>query len=126
MEKQQSILYSKSYDLNLEILKEVSKAMANKPEFSLWFHKLVDNVSMFGTASYLAQEIVAKSSLSMRLYTTRKYCYQSMYYLSLLRDAKGIDKKVAESMLLKMTEVLKLVGASLSTMKKNRKDSEED
>jgi len=120
----QSTLYIKSYDLNIKIAKALLKMPRDK-----WGTSIEDfsrSLTLLGTTAYMAEQIAAKGSLLFRLYTMRKACYKAMFIGQILQEVKILDNKFMVDVQEDLLQILKMLSASISTIKKNKLKIKED
>jgi len=71
----------------------------------------------------LAQNIHTKSGLSIYLYVARKAAYRGLFWTKLLVEAGELEAEAARRIELELTELIKMLQASITTLNSNRKSN---
>jgi four helix bundle protein len=106
----------RSYFFSLEVINLVKEFPQNKV-YLIFTDQLLRAATSIG-----ANLIEAKSSSSKKDFIkfyeiALKSCNETIYWLCLLRDSKLIEKEKIESLLGEATEISKMIGSSLLTLK---------
>lgn len=122
MEK--SILQSKSFDLAVAVYQKVADLQKKQKEFLL-SQQWADSVATVALHMYLAQELRSKNSLSINLYTARKATLKGLFWTNLLLNMEYLSSDTAKEVTQGLTELLKMLQASINTLSHKRQGSEE-
>ena len=122
MEK--SILQSKSFDLAVAVYQKVADLQKKQKEFLL-SQQWADSVATVALHMYLAQELHSKNSLSINLYTARKSTLKGLFWTNLLRNMEYLSSDTAKEVTQGLTELLKMLQASINTFSRKRQGSGE-
>jgi len=109
----------RAYFFSLEVIKLVKEFPQNKV-YLIFTDQLLRAATSIG-----ANLIEAKSSSSKKDFTrfyeiALKSCNETIYWLCLLRDSKLVEKGKIESLLGEATEIGKMIGSSLLTLRGKR------
>jgi len=121
---EESILQTKSFDLSVSVYKKVAELQKKQKDFLLsqWW---AESVSAVALNMYLAQNIHTKSGLSIYLYVARKAAYRGLFWTKLLVEAGELEAEAARRIELELTELIKMLQASITTLNSNRKSNKE-
>lgn len=117
VEEKSKNIRKRAYSFSLEIIRLVKKFPRDKI-YSIFTDQLLRSATSIG-----ANLIEAKGSSSkkdfIRFYEIAlKSCNETIYWLYLLRDSKLININKIEPLIKEATEIGKMIGASLITLKR--------
>ncbi len=117
---EESILQTKSFDLSVSVYKKVAELQKKQKDFLLsqWW---AESISAVALNMYLAQNIHTKNGLSIYLYIARKAAYRGLFWTKLLVEMAELEKDVAVEIETTLTELIKMLQASINTLNSNRK-----
>ncbi len=113
MEK--NVILNKTYNFALRIIKLNKFLNKEKREFTLSKQILRSGTSV-GANAEEASGSISKKEFRAKFFISYKEARETHYWLRLLRDSDYIDKKLAESLLSDIEEILKILGAILKTV----------
>jgi four helix bundle protein len=119
MKKQENILLQKTYSFALRIAKLSQFLTQEKKEFVLSKQILRCGTSVGANA----EEAIGGQSekdFFAKLSIAYKESRETHYWLRLLKDLSLIDKKLFESLANDCEEIMKIIGKTLSTIRKKR------
>lgn len=121
---EESILQSKSFDLSVSVYKKVIELQRNHKDLILsqWW---TESISAVALNMYLAQNIHTKTGLSIYLYTSRKAAYKGLFWTKLLVESDELEKSFAQEIENTLTELIKMLQASITTLNSKRKGGKE-
>jgi four helix bundle protein len=115
MEK--SIVYQKSYQFAIRVVKAYQYLSSEKKEFVLSKQLLRCGTSI-GANVAEANGAISESEFSAKISVAYKECLETKYWLSLLYDTNFIDTKTYESIYKDADEIGKILFAILKTTRK--------
>ncbi len=109
----------RTYYLSINIIKYIASLIENK------VYQVITNQLLRSVTSIGANIVEAKSSSSKKDFIkfyqiALKSANESKYWLGLLRDALGLDKKVINEFLLEVDEISKMLASSIITLKNKK------
>ena len=110
-------LKDKSYAFALKIIESYKTLKEDKKEFIL-SRQLLRAGTSIGANVEEAIGAQSKKDFLSKVSIAYKEARESKYWLRLLRDSKLIDAKVADELIQDIEELLKLMGAIISSTKK--------
>ena len=113
---EENIILKKTYNFALRIIK-LYKYLNEKKEYTLSKQILRSGTSI-GANAEEASGSISKKEFRAKYFISYKEARETHYWLRLLRDSDYIDKKLAESLILDVNEILKILGAILKTVSK--------
>lgn len=121
---EQSILQTKSFDLSVAVYKKVAELQKKQKEFLLsqWWVECVSTVAL---NMYLMQNLHTKNGFSIHLYTARKSAFKGIFWTKLLTETGGLSTEDAKDIEVALTELVKMLQASINTLNGNRKAKHE-
>ncbi len=114
---EENIILNKTYDFALRIIKLNKFLNKEKREFTLSKQILRSGTSI-GANAEEATGSISKKEFRAKYFISYKEARETHYWLRLLRDSDYIDKKLAESLIIDVEEILKILGAILKTVSK--------
>lgn len=114
----ESVLQEKSFKFALRIVKVCQYLQEQKQEFIL-SKKLLSSGTEIGAIIEEARQGENRSDFSHKLSIANKEAFRTNYWLRLLRDAKHLTEKQAESLLQDCEEIQKMLISSLKSTKNN-------
>ena len=112
-----NIILNKTYNFALRIIKLYKYLNEEKKEFTLSKQILRSGTSI-GANAEEASGSISKKEFRAKYFISYKEARETHYWIRLLRDSEYIDKKLAESLILDVNEILKILGAILKTVSK--------
>jgi len=112
---EENIILNKTYDFALRIIKLNKFLNEEKREFTLSKQILRSGTSI-GANAEEATGSISKKEFRAKYFISYKEARETHYWLRLLRDSDYIDKKIAESLIIDVEEILKILGAILKTV----------
>ena len=112
---EENIILNKTYDFALRIIKLSKFLNEEKREFTLSKQILRSGTSI-GANAEEASGSISKKEFRAKYFISYKEARETHYWLRLLRDSDYIDKKLAESLIIDVNEILKILGAILKTV----------
>ncbi len=114
---EENIILNKTYNFALRIIKLYKYLNEEKKEFTLSKQILRSGTSI-GANAEEASGSISKKEFRAKYFISYKEARETHYWLRLLRDSDYIDNKLAESLILDVNEILKILGAILKTVSK--------
>jgi len=114
---EENIILNKTYNFALRIIKLYKYLNEEKQEFTLSKQILRSGTSI-GANAEEASGSISKKEFRAKYFISYKEARETHYWLRLLRDSDYIDNKLAESLILDVNEILKILGAILKTVSK--------
>lgn len=106
------------YKYALDIIKFVEKLPKDMASQVLAKQLMRSGTSV--SANIIEAQAASSKKDYINFYThALKSANESKLWINLIRDAEKVDKEVAESLLLETTEIAKILGKSIITMKNN-------
>jgi len=112
---EENVILNKTYNFALRIIKLNKFLTEEKKEFTLSKQILRSGTSV-GANAEEASGSISKKEFRAKFFISYKEARETHYWLRLLRDSEYIDKKLAESLLSDIEEILKILGAILKTV----------
>ena len=111
----ENIILTKTYNFALRIIKLYKYLNEEKREYTIAKQILRSGTSI-GANAEEASGSISKKEFRSKFFISYKEARETHYWLRLLRDSDYIDKKLAESLLIDIEEILKILGAILKTV----------
>ncbi len=112
---EENIILTKSYNFALRIIKLYKYLSKEKGEYTLSKQILRSGTSI-GANAEEASGSISKKEFRAKYFISYKEARETHYWLRLLRDSNYIEKKLSESLLQDVEEILKILGAILKTV----------
>ena len=113
--KKDNIIQKKSYDFAVRIVKLYKYLVENEKEFVLSKQLLRCGTSI-GANVEEAIGAQSKKDFFAKLTIAYKEARETHYWIRLLKDSGGLEPKLANSLLIDIDEILKIIGAILKTV----------
>ena len=114
---EENIILNKTYNFALRIIKLYKYLNEEKREYTIAKQILRSGTSIGANAEEASGSIL-KKEFRAKYFISYKEARETHYWLRLLRDSDYIDKKLAESLIIDVEEILKILGAILKTVSK--------
>ena len=112
--KKDSIVYKKSFDFAIRVVKAYQYLTKEKKEFVLSKQLLRCGTSIGANISE-ANGAISKADFSNKISIAYKECLETKYWISLLRETDFISKNIYESLFEDCDEIGKILFAILKT-----------
>jgi len=116
--KKENIILNKSYQFAIEIIELYKKLKFDNKEFILSSQLLRSGTSI-GANMEEANGAQSRKDFFAKISIAYKEARETHYWLRLLRDTNLVDKKVAEELIIKTEELLKIIGSIQKSVKEN-------
>jgi four helix bundle protein len=116
--KEENIILNKTYELGLRVLKLYLHLRKDKVDIGLCSQLLNSGTSIGGNV----EEAIGGSSRKdfiNKLQTAYKEARETRYWLRLLKDAKFMEAKLAESFIQDCEEIIRILTTILNSSKRN-------
>jgi len=117
MDNKENVLLNKTYKFSLRIIRLSQFLNHDKKEFVLAKQILRCGTSI-GANSEEAIGGQSEKDFFSKLSIAYKEARETDYWLRLLKDSKILDEKLANSLLIDCEEIKKIIGKTLSTIRK--------
>ena len=111
----ENIILTKTYNFALRIIKLYKYLNEEKREYTI-AKQIQRSVTSIGANAEEASGSISKKEFRSKFFISYKEARETHYWLRLLRDSDYIDKEIAESLLIDIEEILKILGAILKTV----------
>jgi four helix bundle protein len=110
-----NVVIDKSYAFALKVVKLYLSLKENKKEYELSRQLLKSGTSI---AANIEEAVGGQSEKDFlaKISIAYKECRETLFWLKLLRDSELIDSEEAESLILELDELLKIIGSIKKTM----------
>ncbi|MBN1180957.1 MAG: four helix bundle protein [Bacteroidales bacterium] len=116
--KKESIILTKTYDFALKIVTLYLHLKDDLKEFEL-SKQLIRSGTSIGANSEEGDSAQSKKDFTSKFSIALKEARETRYWLRLLRDSDLIEKQVANDLLDKCTEIIKILTAIIKSSKTN-------
>jgi len=116
--KKENIILNKSFQFAIEIIELYKKLKFDNKEFILSSQLLRSGTSI-GANMEEANGAQSRKDFFAKISIAYKEARETHYWLRLLRDTNLVDKKVAEELIIKTEELLKIIGSIQKSVKEN-------
>ena len=106
----------RAYGFSLEIIKLV-KDLPQTKIYLIFIDQLLRAATFVGANLIEAKAASSKRDFIKFYEIALKSCNETIYWLYLLRDSKLVDERKLESLIEEATEISKMIGSSLLTLK---------
>ncbi len=113
----ENIILTKTYNFALRIIKLYKYLSEEKKEYTLSKQILRSGTSI-GANSEEASGSISKKDFRAKYFISYKEARETHYWIRLLKDSEYIEEKLAESLLIDIEEIMKILGAILKTVSK--------
>ncbi len=114
---EENIILTKTYSFALRIIKLYKYLSDEKKEYTLSKQILRSGTSI-GANAEEASGSISKKEFRAKYFISYKEARETHYWLRLLKDSDYIEPKLADSLILDVEEIMKILGAILKTVSK--------
>ena len=118
-----SILREKSKQFAIDIISVCREMRKNKIEYSL-VDQLLRSVTSIGANIHEANYAASRADFINKMQIALKECYESDYWIELLRDTKNITEPEYKKLYTNCSKIRRLLTASITTAKANGKGTD--
>ena len=112
---EENIILSKTYKFALRIIELYKYLCEEKKEYTLSKQILRSGTSV-GANSEEAAGSISKKDFRAKFFIAYKEARETHYWIRLLKDSGFLEPKLANSLLIDIEEILKILGAILKTV----------
>ncbi len=112
---EENIILSKTYKFALRIIELYKYLCEEKKEYTLSKQILRSGTSI-GANSEEAAGSISKKDFRAKFFIAYKEARETHYWIRLLKDSGFLEPKLANSLLIDIEEILKILGAILKTV----------
>ena len=116
---EENVILTKTYSFALRIIKLYKYLNQEKNEYTLSKQILRSGTSI-GANSEEASGSISRKEFRAKFFISYKEARETHYWLRLLKDSNYIEKKLADSLIKDVEEILKILGSILKTVSKNK------
>jgi len=116
-----SILENKSYDFSIRIVKCSQYLQKEKKEYIL-SKQLIRSGTAVGALVAEGKYAQSKADFINKLYVSLKEANETKYWLRLLKDCGYLNGNMAESLLVDIEHLIRMLSSSTKTAKENLKN----
>jgi len=113
----ENILQGKTYDFALRIVKVYKYLCEEKKEYTL-SKQLLRSGTSIGSNLEEAIGSISKKEFRAKVFISYKEARETNYWIRLMKDSDYLQSDMAESLLDDLSEILKILGATLKTLSK--------
>ena len=112
---EENIILSKTYKFALRII-ELHKYLCEEKKEYILSKQILRSGTSIGANSEEATGSISKKDFRAKFFIAYKEARETHYWIRLLKDSGVIEPKLANSLLIDIDEILKILGAILKTV----------
>ena len=112
---EENIILSKTYKFALRIIELYKYLCEEKKEYTL-SRQILRSGTSIGANSEEAAGSISKKDFRAKFFIAYKEAREAHYWIRLLKDSGFLEPKLANSLLMDLDEILKILGAILKTV----------